>query len=398
MIEIDGQLDELVDQLDRIGTANARAVARGVVLGLREFAAERAPVGDVGRYGDRMIARVCGFEDGDASALVAALVAAGVLERHTDHRLVLIGWSDLAPDAVHAALARERSFFADGTAPRTRKLADGERSAAAAWYAEQLGARSAQESAEDAPSKMQLSLFSESSPEISEAEAEEQREGEREREGAPPRAAPTPRRAKWTEADQRAWISACAAFAAYGMPVIDPTVDRARQRLLRPVLRAYPHRPDVLAELVHGYMAKNPETTARWDPLQHLVPETVYGQKRGAYLDAFDRAIARGLAPPFGRAGPRRAPAPDTRWCEQARAELRTRCDKLHAAALRAWNDEVRAGNERRIFEERGAVALAAVDRAAFELVLRELAEDIDSIMHPSGNVLAWRRPAGARA
>jgi hypothetical protein len=378
LTEIESHLLELVDQLDRIGTANARAVARGVIAGLRDLAAARAPSGDVGRFGDRVIARAAGFEDGDPAALVAALIASGVLVRHTEHRLVLTGWSEIAEDAVHADLARARSFFADGTAPRTRKLPDAERRAAAIWYAEQLGARSAQESAEDAPSKMQLSLFSESSPEISEAEAEEQREGEREREGAAPRAAPTPRRAsKWTDTDQRAWISACAAFAAYGMPVIDPTVDRARQRLLRPVLRAYPHRPDVLAEHVHGYMAKNPETTPRWDPLQHLVPETVFGAKRGSYLDAFDRALARGLAPPFVRAGPRRAPAPDTSWTAAARADLTAAC-----AAL--------GDHDRKVIRAQGIAAIEALERERFDLLMRDARECAPS------NVVPWRR--GARA
>jgi hypothetical protein len=318
---LDGsQLFQLADALECGGVTNARAVARGVVLALDDLAEERAPAGDVGRYGDRAIARAVGFDDGDAGILIKALVSTGILACHVDHRLVLIGWSARADDTVHTMLARSRTFFADGSQPRTRKIGDAaERRELAQWFAleaERRGVIAADARHEtgpipaaEAPCKMQLLLFSDSG---SEAEAEEEaetdrREGEREREGTSPRAAPRqrrPRRDDWTPADDKQWVSCCAAFAAYGMPVLDPTLDRPRMRLLRHVLRTYPHRTDVLAEHVHGYIARHAKAPETWDALEHLTPETVFGVKRGAYLTAFDRAIARGLSPPFQHRAP----------------------------------------------------------------------------------------------
>ena len=95
-----------------------------------------------------------------------------------------------------------------------------------------------------------------------------------------------------------AWHSAKAAFADYGKPV--RACGSARAKLAKARLKDHPDRGDVLAELVHGYIAFHDHHEPAFDPLKFLTPETVFGpSKTDKYLDAYDAKLESGARPPF---------------------------------------------------------------------------------------------------
>lgn len=126
-------------------------------------------------------------------------------------------------------------------------------------------------------------------------------------------AEPTPIETARRDAVAEAWPDVSAAFAAYGRR---PTVlNGSRHRSMAAALREFPGRPSVLVDLVHGYVASKEHAGPGFDVLGYLTPETVFrASHRAKYLEAFDRAVARGLAPPFalapGSGAPARAGAP----------------------------------------------------------------------------------------
>jgi len=95
-----------------------------------------------------------------------------------------------------------------------------------------------------------------------------------------------------------AWNSAKAAFEDYGKPI--RSCGSARAKLAKARLKDHPDRGDVLAELVHGYIAFHDHHEPAFDPLRYLTPETVFGpSKTDKYLDAYDAKRASGARPPF---------------------------------------------------------------------------------------------------
>ena len=109
--------------------------AVGILESLWHWTCENTPRGDIGRFSDLVIARGIGWS-GDPSALVAGLVEAGWIDFDERHRLLVHDWSMHAEDHLHAALARARAFFADGSAPKLAKLGHYEREKAEKFYSE----------------------------------------------------------------------------------------------------------------------------------------------------------------------------------------------------------------------------------------------------------------------
>lgn len=117
------------------GTLNHRRTRRlARALGLPQYAAmglmeavwhvtaERTPRGDVGHMSDEDLAEEVLWER-DPAELVAALLAAGVLETHPEYRLAVHGWSEHADNAIRHKLARAHQTFWDGRPPYKTKPA-----------------------------------------------------------------------------------------------------------------------------------------------------------------------------------------------------------------------------------------------------------------------------------
>jgi len=100
--------------------------AAGVLELVWHFAARVARDGAIGRWSDQDIADGIGWTR-PAAELIDPLVIERWLDKHPTHRLVVHHWAEHADDAVHASLARAGEFFADGTKPKTSRLAVEER-------------------------------------------------------------------------------------------------------------------------------------------------------------------------------------------------------------------------------------------------------------------------------
>jgi hypothetical protein len=74
------------------------------------WAGKKAAQGNIGKWPDGAIARAC-FFDGDPATFVAALVAAGFLDPHPTHRLLVHDWLDHAPRWVKSKLSTEGQTF-----------------------------------------------------------------------------------------------------------------------------------------------------------------------------------------------------------------------------------------------------------------------------------------------
>lgn len=69
------------------------------------FVAKKSPQGDIGKWPNGAISRAC-FWDGDPNVFVQALIEAGFVDTHTDHRLIVHDWKDHAPRWVMSKLSR----------------------------------------------------------------------------------------------------------------------------------------------------------------------------------------------------------------------------------------------------------------------------------------------------
>ena len=88
--------------------------AIGILESIWIWAGKFTPRGDLGRYPDDLIARAIQW-DGDATALIEALVASGWVDRSDQLRLVIHDWRHHADEAVRKQLARDGLSFASGT-------------------------------------------------------------------------------------------------------------------------------------------------------------------------------------------------------------------------------------------------------------------------------------------
>lgn len=118
-----------------------RAQAYGMLCLLWEFAADRCPQGDVGKYTDEEIAEELLWpEDRDCKTLIDALVEKKWLDRDVvvsdgcSGRLVIHDWVDHCEDSVHMALARAGRYFATGVMPKLSRLSDKEKGKVLALY------------------------------------------------------------------------------------------------------------------------------------------------------------------------------------------------------------------------------------------------------------------------
>ena len=97
------------------------------------FTAQYAPDGAIGKWPDGAIATAVRWRK-EPAELIDHLVAAGWLDQHDAHRLVVHDWHEHADDAVHSSLARARRYFANGHSPKTRRLRGSELQDAKAFY------------------------------------------------------------------------------------------------------------------------------------------------------------------------------------------------------------------------------------------------------------------------
>lgn len=89
-----------------------RREAIGLLDLLFDFAMDYAPRGDIGKWGDGVIAGAVDWI-GDAAVLVAALTDSGWLDKHDEHRLIIHDWPHHAPSFVGAKLKKIESSFLD---------------------------------------------------------------------------------------------------------------------------------------------------------------------------------------------------------------------------------------------------------------------------------------------
>lgn len=96
--------------------------ALGLMETLWHVTSERAPTGAIGQLTDKAIAEEM-FYDGDSKALIAAFVEAEIIDKHSQHRLVIHGWTERADQSIKRKLARHDQSFAD-TGIKARKPAE----------------------------------------------------------------------------------------------------------------------------------------------------------------------------------------------------------------------------------------------------------------------------------
>jgi hypothetical protein len=110
------KMEDLAARLDR-----ELPLAVGILSILWDFAATFTPRGDIGKYSNEILSRKLGWR-GDPGTLIDALIASGWLDRDEGHRLLIHDWPTHCEDSVHAKLARDHLYFANGQAPRLAKL------------------------------------------------------------------------------------------------------------------------------------------------------------------------------------------------------------------------------------------------------------------------------------
>lgn len=115
-----------------LGIPKAHAV--GLLEALFHATAQHKPRGDIGSWPNQAIAAACEWT-GDADKFVEALIRCRWLDEREDaSRLAVHDWAEHADDSTHAAVARRRERFVDGTVPRLGKMGKEERAAALAAY------------------------------------------------------------------------------------------------------------------------------------------------------------------------------------------------------------------------------------------------------------------------
>ncbi len=100
--------------------------ALGLMEALWNVGAAQAPAGDIGRLTDDDIAMEILYS-GDPAVLIEAMVYAVYLDRHPKHRLIVHDWHIHSDDTTDNKLARAGRCYANGAAPRMRKLSKEER-------------------------------------------------------------------------------------------------------------------------------------------------------------------------------------------------------------------------------------------------------------------------------
>jgi len=101
-----------------------RVEAIGYLTLLIDWASDYAAQGDIGKWPDRVIAMACDWH-GNAGAFIGALVGAGWLDEHAEHRLIIHDWPEHAQTWVRAKLAKAKKDFLACYKPG---VASGERS------------------------------------------------------------------------------------------------------------------------------------------------------------------------------------------------------------------------------------------------------------------------------
>lgn len=109
--------------------------ALGIEEAIWHVTAEQAPPGDIGRLSDYDIADEI-FYGGDPAILIRALVAAGLLDEHSEHRLIVHDWHVHSDDATDNKLSRAGWRYANGELPRMRRLSKEERVRALTQYSQ----------------------------------------------------------------------------------------------------------------------------------------------------------------------------------------------------------------------------------------------------------------------
>ena len=107
--------------------------ALGIIESLWHVTGEQAPTGAIGKMSDEDIAMEM-FYDGDAPAMILALVQSGFLEPNEEHRLIVHDWHIHSDDATDNKLSRNGMRYANGELPRMRRLSAKEREKACARY------------------------------------------------------------------------------------------------------------------------------------------------------------------------------------------------------------------------------------------------------------------------
>ncbi len=100
-----------------LGTSRPAAI--GHLELLWAYCATKTPQGNVGKWHDGSLAEAC-YWTGPPEKFVEALVAAGYLDRHPEHRLVVHDWHEHAPVWVRAKLQKLGLLFLS-TRERTRE-------------------------------------------------------------------------------------------------------------------------------------------------------------------------------------------------------------------------------------------------------------------------------------
>jgi hypothetical protein len=91
--------------------------AVGLLEMLWHFTARYAPIGDIGKWSDSVIANRLDWRE-DQSRLIQAFVATGWLEKNDKSRLVIHGWSEHSDDAVDKYLNDKGLLYWNGDKPR----------------------------------------------------------------------------------------------------------------------------------------------------------------------------------------------------------------------------------------------------------------------------------------
>lgn len=99
-----------------------RYIAVGILESLWHWAAKYTPKGDIGKYSDEAIADGIGWDSDDAQHLIQSFVESRWVDRTDQHRLVVHDWSHHADYTLHARIARQREWFADGSIPSFNNL------------------------------------------------------------------------------------------------------------------------------------------------------------------------------------------------------------------------------------------------------------------------------------
>lgn len=90
----------------------------GLLECIWQRATKQCPRGDIGRFSNADIA-IMGDYEGDAEALVAALVDCGWFDESTSHRLVIHDWHEHAPNWLRGVVKRHHGGFVTNSEPPT---------------------------------------------------------------------------------------------------------------------------------------------------------------------------------------------------------------------------------------------------------------------------------------